>query len=221
MRIDPHGEAFFNERLATGFQLPVADLAVGRRFAPRSDFVYIAPTPRHAGGWPGAVWRVGSLEGVKTQYRTLITADAFVPIERLEPWRSFGEHGRRVVAILDRLARFDEEDCRRVRRRLEKPRSRPIRSARIEVPFSMRAGSPGPAIQAAVQAAVHKTDPTAGDGGSPVDGPETETLGTAVSVWDAFLIVASDAATALFVDGDDERMDRLERRFWRLIEPAS
>ena len=40
-------------------------------------------------------------------------------------------------------------------------------------------------------------------------------------VWGAFLIVASDAATALFVDGDDERMDRLERRFWRLIEPAS
>ena len=143
MTIDPHGEAFLNERLATAYMLPVADLAVGRRFAPKTDFMYIAPSPRHAGGWPGPVWRVGSLEGVRTQYRWLVTADALVPIERLEPWQSFGPNGRRVVDIIERLYRFDPNDLSRVRRRLGNGRRRPIARPRIQVPSAMQAGLAG------------------------------------------------------------------------------
>jgi hypothetical protein len=221
MRIDPQGEAYFNERLATAYRLPVDDLAVGRRFAPDSDFMYIAPSPRHAGGWPGSVWRVGALEGVKTQYRTLVTADAFVPLERLEPWQSFGQHGQRVVDIVERVQRLDADDFQRVHRRLSSPRPRPITRARIQIPFSMRAGSPEAVIHGAVLAAAERTDP-----GSVVDeatdaGLQGEARRLDSPVWETFLIVASDAATALFVDEDGDRMQRLERRFWRLIEPSS
>lgn len=221
MRIDPQGEAFFNERLAKAYALPVTDLAVGQRFAPKSDFIYIAPTPRHAGGWPGVVWRVGSLEGVKTRYRWLVTADAFVPLERLEPWQSFGPHGRRVVAILDRIDRFDSDDLARVRRRLTKTRRGPITRARIAIPASMRAGSPETVVEGTVMAAAERTDPDAVLDEAREDGQQGDTRRLVPPVWEAFRIVASDAATALFVEGDTDRATRLERRFWRLIEPSS
>ena len=60
MSIGPDGDAFVSEQRLAAYLFPVADLAVGRRFAPRSDYIYISPTPRHAGGRPGSVWRVGS-----------------------------------------------------------------------------------------------------------------------------------------------------------------
>jgi hypothetical protein len=221
MLIDPDGEAFFNERLASAYRLPVTDLAVGQRFAPKSDFIYIAASPRHAGGWPGVVWRVGSLEGVKTQYRWLVTADAFVPLERLEPWQSFGAQGRRVVDIIDRVGRFDGEDFGRVRRRLTKTRRGPITRARIAMPSSMRAGSPEAVLQGMVLAAAERTDPEAVVDRSWENGFQGDPRRLESPIWDAFRIVASDAATALFAEGESERAARLERRFWRLIEPSS
>jgi hypothetical protein len=221
MRIDPNGEAFFNERLAAAHNIPVTDLEVGQRFAPDSDFVYIAASPRHAGGWPGVVWRVGSLEGVKTRYRWLVTADAFIPIERLEPWQSFGPGGRRVVDILDRLGRFDDADLARVRRRLTKSRRGPITRSRIVMPSSMRAGSPETMVEKLILAAAERTDPDAVVERSWENGYQGDPRGLESPVWEAIHIVAADAATAVFVDADSDKATRLERRFWRLIEPAA
>jgi hypothetical protein len=221
MRIDPNGEAFFNERLAAAHNLPVTDLQVGRRFAPDSDFVYIAASPRHAGGWPGGVWRVGSLEGVKTRYRWLVTADAFTPLERLEPWQSFGPQGQRVVDILDRLAEFDDADLARVRRRLTKSRRGPITRARIAIPSSMRAGSPETVVQRLVLSAAERTDPDAVVDRSWENDFQGEPRSLESPLWHAIGIVAGDAATAVFVDADSEKATRLERRFWRLVEPAA
>jgi hypothetical protein len=73
----------------------------------------------------------------------------------------------------------------------------------------------------AVLAAARRTDPTSVVDRSRGTGGQGAAPHLASSIWEAFLIVASDAATGLFVDGDAERMDRLERRFWRLVEPAS
>ena len=221
MTIDPRGEAFLNERLATAYMLPVADLAVGRRFAPKTDFMYIAPSPRHAGGWPGPVWRVGSLEGVRTQYRWLVTADALVPIERLEPWESFGPNGRRVVDIIERLYRFDPNDLSRVRRRLGDGRRRPIARARIQVPAAMQAGSPETAIRGLVLWAAERLDPEAVVDESWENGYQGDPRRLGSPMWEGLLTIANDAATGLFVDADPKKTARLEGRFWRLLEATA
>jgi hypothetical protein len=221
MTIDPHGEAFLNERLATAYMLPVSDLAVGRRFAPKTDFMYIAPSPRHAGGWPGPVWRVGSLEGVRTQYRWLVTADALVPIERLEPWESFGPNGRRVVDIIERLYRFDPNDLIRVRRRLGDGRRRPIARARIQVPAAMQAGSPEAAIRGLVLWAAERLDPEAMVDESWENGYQGDPRRLGSPMWEGLLTIANDAATGLFVDAAPKKTAQLEGRFWRLLEATA
>jgi hypothetical protein len=221
MSVDPQGEAFLNERLATAYRLPVADLAVGRRFAPKTDFLYIAPSPRHAGGWPGPVWRVGSLEGVRTQYRWLVTADALVPIERLEPWQSFGPNGRRVVDIIERLYRFDPNDLSRVRRRLGDGRRRPIARARIQVPPAMQAGSPERAVRSLVLWAAERLDPDAVVDQPLEDGEQGDPRLLDSPLWEGLLTIANDAAKGLFVDVDPEKAAHLERRFWRLFEATA
>ena len=127
MTIDPRGEAYLNERLANAYMLPVADLAVGRRFAEDRLHVHRAVTP--ARWWlatPGVARRFPRGSTHPIPVAGAVTADALVPIERLEPWESFGPNGRRVVDIIERLYRFDPDDLRRVRRRLGDARRRPI-----------------------------------------------------------------------------------------------
>jgi hypothetical protein len=110
-------------------------------------------------GGPARSWRVGSLESVKTHNRWLMTATAFVPVERLEPWQSFGPNGQRVVRILERIERFDANDLVRLRLRLNDVNRDPIDSARVEVP--MGAASPFQEVRSRVVAAAESLDPAA------------------------------------------------------------
>jgi hypothetical protein len=39
-------------------------------------------------------------------------------------------------------------------------------------------------------------------------------------IWGDFLVVATEAATALFMDIESEPTTLLERRFWKLVAPT-
>jgi hypothetical protein len=169
-------------------------------------------------GGPARSWRVGSLESVKTHNRWLMTATAFVPVERLEPWQSFGPNGQRVVRILERIERFDANDLVRLRLRLNDVNRDPIDSARVEVP--MGAASPFQEVRSRVVAAAESLDPAAVVGRAWESGYQGDPRSLESPIWGNFLVVATEAATALFMDIESEPTTLLERRFWKLVAPT-
>ena len=217
MWIDPDGEAFVSEQRLAAYRLPVADLAVGKRFAPPTDYIYIAPTAQCAGGWPRPVWRVGTLEGVDNANRWMPTATAFVPVERLEPWRSFGPNGQRVVRIIERIERFGADDLVYLRAHLNS-RDEPVQSARIEVPPGQ--GWSLMTLRDRVVTAAERTDPAAVVDRAWENGYQGDPRSLESPMWEDFLLVAADAVAALCLEIAAERTALLERRFWDLVTPT-
>ena len=104
-------QLFFEAMLYRG-----EDLRIGQRFEAPTPEVRIAASPVLANSWPGPIWRVDSLEGVEERANgAIIECRAFVPRERLEPWKTFGPRGQEVVAVLERIASMDGEDLGRAR----------------------------------------------------------------------------------------------------------
>ena len=89
------------------------------------------------------------------------------------------------------------------------------------MPSSMRAGSPETLVETLILGAAERTDPDAIVDRSWENGYQGDPRSLESPVWEAMHIVAADAATAVFVDAESDKAARLERRFWRLIEPAA
>ena len=107
---------FINQSYLAELGLPVGNLTLGQPFTPGND-VIVHLDRREAGCWPSTIWRV-EIQAGEDESLGIVRRRTVTPLQRLEPWETFGHRGREVMAIIERLDRLDGAEIDAIEARL-------------------------------------------------------------------------------------------------------